>query len=157
MSLLAPPGRRYTAALVLSRAQVVLGLPYSQKIDVWSLGAILAELTTGRVLFKAPSSATLLARQMAVTGTPALPCRMLRAGRHTRHLFTPGGALFEPSGEGGAVLLCPKPSSLHARLGLPAAHPFADFLGGLLQMDPARRVSAAEALSHPWLAGQHFE
>ena len=100
--------------------EVVLGLPYSQKIDVWSLGAILAELTTGRVLFKAASSATLLARQMGVMGSGALPEPMLRAGRHTAHLFTPCGTLYEGDGEGGAVLLCPKPSSLHARLGLAA-------------------------------------
>lgn len=32
--------------------EVILGLPYDQKIDVWSLGCILAELATGRVLFQ---------------------------------------------------------------------------------------------------------
>lgn len=32
--------------------EVILGLPYDQKVDVWSLGCILAELATGRVLFQ---------------------------------------------------------------------------------------------------------
>ena len=32
----------------LNRLQVMLGLPYDQKIDLWSLGCILAELWTGR-------------------------------------------------------------------------------------------------------------
>ena len=32
--------------------EVMLGLPYDQKVDVWSLGCILAELATGRVLFQ---------------------------------------------------------------------------------------------------------
>ena len=38
--------------------EVILGLPYDQKIDVWSLGCILAELLTGCVLFQVgrPSS-----------------------------------------------------------------------------------------------------
>lgn len=32
--------------------EVILGVPYDQKVDVWSLGCILAELVTGRVLFQ---------------------------------------------------------------------------------------------------------
>ena len=32
--------------------EVVLGLPYDSKIDVWSYGAVLAELHTGYVLFQ---------------------------------------------------------------------------------------------------------
>jgi serine/threonine protein kinase len=31
--------------------EVILGLPYDQKIDIWSLGCILAELYTGEVSF----------------------------------------------------------------------------------------------------------
>ena len=32
--------------------EVILGLPYDQKVDIWSLGCILAELLTGNVLFQ---------------------------------------------------------------------------------------------------------
>ena len=32
--------------------EVILGLPYGQKVDVWSLGCILAELLSGFVLFQ---------------------------------------------------------------------------------------------------------
>ena len=32
--------------------EVILGLPYDQKIDIWSFGCILAELLTGTVLFQ---------------------------------------------------------------------------------------------------------
>ena len=31
--------------------EVILGLPYDKKIDIWSLGCILAELCTGNVSF----------------------------------------------------------------------------------------------------------
>ena len=36
--------------------EVILGLPYDQKVDIWSLGCILAELLTGNVLFQARSA-----------------------------------------------------------------------------------------------------
>ena len=32
--------------------EVILGLPYDQRVDIWSLGAILAELLSGAVLFQ---------------------------------------------------------------------------------------------------------
>ena len=32
--------------------EVILGLPYDQKVDIWSFGCILAELLTGLVLFQ---------------------------------------------------------------------------------------------------------
>lgn len=35
--------------------EVILGLPYGQKVDVWSLGCILAELLSGYVLFQVGS------------------------------------------------------------------------------------------------------
>jgi len=37
--------------------EVILGLPYDQKIDIWSFGCILAELLTGSVLFQVPKAA----------------------------------------------------------------------------------------------------
>ena len=49
--------------------EVILGLPYGQKVDVWSLGCILAELLSGYVLFQAriPSSVlTCLSRAASV-------------------------------------------------------------------------------------------
>ncbi len=38
--------------------EVILGLPYDQKVDIWSLGCILAELLTGNVLFQVRSPIT---------------------------------------------------------------------------------------------------
>ena len=39
--------------------EVILGLPYDQKVDIWSLGCILAELLTGTVLFQVRRAARL--------------------------------------------------------------------------------------------------
>ena len=49
-------------------AQVILGLPYGTKIDLWSLGCIMSELWTGRVLFQNDSVQTMLARMIGVIG-----------------------------------------------------------------------------------------
>ena len=49
------PHHDQRCSYVQSRAyrapEVVLGLPYSPKVDMWSLGCILMELFTGKLLF----------------------------------------------------------------------------------------------------------
>ena len=37
--------------------EVILGLPYDHKVDIWSLGCILAELSSGFVLFQVRNGA----------------------------------------------------------------------------------------------------
>jgi hypothetical protein len=51
-----------------SSSQVILGLLYDTKIDLWSLGCVVAEMFTGEVLFRNDSEQTLLARIMATIG-----------------------------------------------------------------------------------------
>ncbi|GMF26990.1 unnamed protein product [Phytophthora fragariaefolia] len=48
--------------------QVILGLLYDTKIDLWSLGCVIAEMYTGEVLFRNDSEQTLLARILATIG-----------------------------------------------------------------------------------------
>jgi serine/threonine protein kinase len=48
--------------------EVILGLAYSQKIDLWSLGCILAELSTGYVLFQVRHAAKTSLSSMLETG-----------------------------------------------------------------------------------------
>ncbi|KAH0938445.1 hypothetical protein HID58_005906 [Brassica napus] len=59
--------------------EVILGLGYDKKIDVWSLGCILAELCTGNVLFQNDSPASLLARVIGIIRT--IDHEMLTKGR----------------------------------------------------------------------------
>ena len=56
--------------------EVMLGLPWGEKVDQWGVGCILAELMLGQQLFHGPSVEHVLAAQQAVLG--AIPEAMVR-------------------------------------------------------------------------------
>ena len=65
--------------------EVILGLPYSMPIDMWSFGCILAELYTGYPLFPGEDEVEQLACIMEVMGLP--PSRVLEASSRRRLFF----------------------------------------------------------------------
>ncbi|CAE5964008.1 unnamed protein product [Arabidopsis arenosa] len=157
--------------------EVILGLPYDKKIDVWSLGCILAELCTGnlvklsglvvefwgqegesvfiielllQVLFQNDSPASLLARVMGIVGS--FDNEMLTKGRDSHKYFTKNRMLYERNQESNRLeYLIPKRTSLRHRLPM-GDQGFTDFVAHLLEINPKKRPSAAEALKHPWLS-----
>lgn len=98
--------------------EVILGLPYDHKIDIWSLGCILAELSSGLVLFQNDSVNTLLARMEGILGP--IPQHMKDEGRYAKRFFTRSGQIYErvqcPNGQEQAEILSPKRTSLRHRL-----------------------------------------
>ncbi|KAL7153591.1 hypothetical protein ABFS83_04G179700 [Erythranthe nasuta] len=129
--------------------EVILGLPYDKKIDIWSLGCILAELCTGNVLFQNDSPATLLARVIGIVGL--IEQDMLAKGRDTYKYFTKNHMLYERNQDTNILeYLIPKKSSLRHRLPM-GDQGFVDFVSHLLEVNPNKRPSASEALKHPWL------
>ncbi|XP_010276299.1 PREDICTED: uncharacterized protein LOC104611078 isoform X2 [Nelumbo nucifera] len=130
--------------------EVILGLPYDKKIDIWSLGCILAELCTGNVLFQNDSPATLLARVIGIIGP--IDQSMLAKGRDTYKYFTKNHMLYERNQETNRLeYLIPKKTSLRHRLPM-GDQGFIDFVAHLLEINPKKRPSASEALKHPWLS-----
>ena len=73
--------------------EVVLGSSYNGKIDVWSLGCVIAEMFTGQVTFQNDSVVSMLARIEAICG--AFPRHMIEEGRQSGQFFTPTGLLYE--------------------------------------------------------------
>ncbi|KAL4632938.1 hypothetical protein ACB092_04G086100 [Castanea dentata] len=130
--------------------EVILGLSYDKKIDIWSLGCILAELCTGNVLFQNDSPATLLARVIGIIAP--IDQSMLAKGRDTYKYFTKNHMLYERNQETNRLeYLIPKKTSLRHRLPM-GDQGFIDFVAHLLEINPKKRPSASEALKHPWLS-----
>lgn len=82
--------------------EVILGLPYSCKIDIWSLGCILCELLTGRVLFVNDSIQTMLVRMQGLLGQ--FPRNMLDKGRDSSQYFTTKDVVYEHDPSGTSVM-----------------------------------------------------
>ena len=51
--------------------EVILRIPYTEKVDMWSLGCILAELFTGEPLFPGNNEQEQLEHIMEVKGIPS--------------------------------------------------------------------------------------
>ncbi|KAL1535526.1 dual specificity tyrosine-phosphorylation-regulated kinase 2-like [Salvia divinorum] len=131
--------------------EVMLGLPYDHKIDLWSLGCILAELYTGEVLFPNEAVVLLLARMVALLGP--IDAEMLRDGQETHKYFTREYDLYYIDEETNEVeYIIPEEMALEEHLQIPEDPVFVDFMKCLLEINPARRPSAREALKHPWLS-----
>jgi len=111
--------------------EVLVGAAYSTKIDIWSVGCVLAELVTGEVLLPAGSAEESLFKIRCVLGE--LPT----AGRL---LSTYTEALQEATFD--------RVPSLEERF--ESSH-LREFLLWLLRVDPEQRPTAQAALQHSWL------
>jgi serine/threonine protein kinase len=82
--------------------EVIVGLPYDGRVDIWSLGCIVAELYSGRVIFENDSLATLLARIDAIVGP--FPHSFVRAPLALRYFAN--SKVFEHRGDSDLVSVC---------------------------------------------------
>ena len=154
--------------------EVILGCRYDYKIDIWSLGCILAELFTGYVLFQNDSVQGLLSRVIGIIGP--VPEYMMKEGRLVSNFFTREGLIYQEANEGEDTsdakkgrdkhsqseedmkihILVAKKTTLKKRLKCDDQH-FVDFVRWLLEVDPLKRPTAREALTHPWLTECQYE
>ena len=65
--------------------EVILGLPYTTAIDMWSLGCIISELHTGYPLFPGENEVEQLACVMEIFGPP--PSQMLQFATRRKLFF----------------------------------------------------------------------
>ncbi|KAJ2791642.1 dual specificity protein kinase yak1 [Coemansia linderi] len=161
--------------------EILLGLPYSSRIDMWSLGCIVAELFIGIPLFPGNSEHNQLSRIIDMLGLP--PTSMLERARRTDEFFNYLGpstwdlkSLIQYSQEQNVEIKPPKRyytattleeliTTYPLRRRMPEADQqreyqsrFAliDFLRGVLNIDPDKRWSPQQASLHPFITGEPF-
>ncbi|XP_043724724.1 serine/threonine-protein kinase AFC1 isoform X3 [Telopea speciosissima] len=138
--------------------EVIFGLGWSYPCDIWSVGCILVELCSGEALFQTHENLEHLAMMERVLGP--IPQHMLkRVDRHAEK-YVRRGKLDWPEGAATresirAVLKLPRLQNLVMQHVDHSAGDLIDLLQGLLRHDPVDRLTAREALRHPFFTRDH--
>lgn len=129
--------------------EVILGMVYNRKIDIWSMGCIIAELVTGQPLFMGENEQEQISCIMEVMGVPEL--EMINQCSRRRLFFdSTGNPRIHVSSRN--VKRYPGTKSLKRQLktfddGL------VDFIRQSLAWNPKSRISPLQGLRHDFIVG----
>jgi len=113
---------------------------YNQTVDVWSVGCIMAELISGKTLFPGSDHIDQLTRIMGVVGTPGPELLRKMQSEEARNYIR------------SLPIMEPKDFKVVFAGASSAA---IDLLEKMLVLDPDFRITAANALEHPYLRQYH--
>ncbi|GAB6028287.1 hypothetical protein CHUAL_002465 [Chamberlinius hualienensis] len=129
--------------------EVILGIHYNVKIDMWSFGCILAELYSGYPLFPGENEVEQLSCIMEVLGQP--PSSVLEKASRRRLFFDSKGNPRCITNSKGRKRW---PSSKDLATSMKCSDmQFVDFVSRCLEWDAELRMTPDEALRHEWLMG----
>jgi Dullard-like phosphatase family protein len=140
--------------------EVVLGQKFGLPIDMWSFGCILAQLATGEMLFPARDEEDLMALIIQLLGCPS--ALQLSSSPYAPNFFD---VIFEDDAcapipiqwindDGSRREQKPGEKTLEQFLkGASMDKQFVDLLKRCLVWDPDHRITASEALQHPFITG----
>ncbi|KAG9136888.1 hypothetical protein Leryth_020614 [Lithospermum erythrorhizon] len=144
--------------------EIILGLPYDHPLDMWSVGCCLFELYTGKVLFPGATNNDMLRLHMELKGH--FPKKMLRKGafidQHFDHDLNFLASEEDPVTKKAIkrLMLNIKPKDVGSLiLGSPGEDPkmlanFKDLMEKIFVLDPDKRLTVSQALSHPFITGK---
>ncbi|XP_066490488.1 mitogen-activated protein kinase 12 isoform X3 [Tiliqua scincoides] len=121
--------------------EVILNwMHYTQTVDIWSVGCIMAEMITGRPLFKGNDHLDQLTEIMKVTGTPTQDFVQKLQSQDAKNY----------------IKSLPKVQKKDFAAILKYASPLAvNLLEKMLVLDAEKRITAADALAHPYFEAVH--
>jgi len=131
----------YVATRWYRAPEILLGsTKYTKAVDMWSIGCILGEQILGRPIFPGTSTMNQLDRILEVTGRPSDEdidaIKSSYASTMLEHLP------------------CTRPESLTEKFPTASAEAL-DLMRLCLKFNPSQRITAEEALSHPYVAQFH--
>ncbi|KAK4169500.1 dual specificity protein kinase lkh1 [Cladorrhinum sp. PSN259] len=142
--------------------EIILGLGWSYPCDIWSIGCILVEFYTGDALFQTHDNLEHLAMMEAVVDARIDPALVSQVTRATRNGGNPAAKFFKRQ-----KLEYPTPETTRASRRFVKAMKklqeiipptnkfllqFLDLLKKIFVYDPAQRITAKQALQHPWFS-----
>ncbi|XP_061424827.1 extracellular signal-regulated kinase 2-like isoform X3 [Lethenteron reissneri] len=135
-----PALTEYVATRWYRAPEILLASPrYTKGVDMWSVGCIVGEMLLGKAIFPGTSTLNQIERIMSVIPPPSKEDVLAIKSEY-------GGSVLEKMGR--------QRQSLESLL--PNAPPNAlDLLKRLLVFNPEKRLTAEEALSHPYVAQFH--
>ncbi|KAK9399529.1 mitogen-activated protein kinase 12 [Crotalus adamanteus] len=121
--------------------EVILNwMHYTQTVDIWSVGCIMAEMVTGRPLFKGNDHLDQLTEIMKVTGTPAQDFVQKLQSQDAKNY----------------IKSLPQVQKKDFAAILKNVNPLAvNLLEKMLVLDPEKRITASEALAHSYFETIH--
>jgi c-Jun N-terminal kinase len=128
--------------------EVILGMGYTENVDIWSVGCIMGEMIRGGVLFPGTDHIDQWNKIIEQLGTPSQQF-MIRLQPTVRN-YVENRPRFSgfPFDKLFPDVLFPSDSNEHNRLKASQAR---DLLSRMLVIDPERRISVDDALLHPYI------
>eukprot|EP01025_Chloroclados_australasicus_P019057 TRINITY_DN2023_c0_g1_i2.p1 TRINITY_DN2023_c0_g1~~TRINITY_DN2023_c0_g1_i2.p1 ORF type:complete len:782 (-),score=73.05 TRINITY_DN2023_c0_g1_i2:2070-4415(-) len=127
--------------------EVIMGLPYTMQIDMWSFGCILAELFTGFPIFPGENEQEQLLCMMETLGVPP---RYMVEESSRRKIFFDSNLNPKLITNSRGKKRQPGMKSLQSVL-KGADNIFVSFVEGCLRWDPTQRFTPDDAMGHPWI------
>jgi dual specificity tyrosine-phosphorylation-regulated kinase 2/3/4 len=127
--------------------EVILGIPYTTAIDMWSLGCIIWELLLGYPIFPGQDEYEQMARIMEIMDVP--PENVLKTATRKEFFFHENNSpILKPTSSG--KIRYPNTRDMSKMLGV-NDEVFLDFLYKTLDWNPETRITPIEALQHEWI------